>query len=88
MNNLNYDTCGHLIRTSEPAFSRIRSSNNLTLKRGFMPAQKHLLNRWRLALLVIGLGLGSALIFSNRSAAVFQTASKTTDHARGKSAWN
>jgi Squalene-hopene cyclase C-terminal domain/HEAT repeats len=77
MNNLNYDTRVHRTKTNVPAFRRIRSINNSTLKRGFMPAQKHLLHRWRLILMMIGLGLGSALIFSNRSTAVYQPASKT-----------
>ena len=35
-----------------------------------MPAKTHLLNRCRLVLIVLGLGLGSALIWSNHSAAV------------------
>lgn len=42
-----------------------------------MTAHTHVLNRWRLALLVIGLGLGSALIWSRNSNAVYQPTSKT-----------
>ncbi len=41
-----------------------------------MPVQKLLLNRWRLVLMVVGLGLGSALILSNNSEAVYQSTSK------------
>ncbi len=43
-----------------------------------MPAQKLLLNRWRLILIMLCLGLGSALILSKHSAAVYQPASKAT----------
>ena len=46
-----------------------------------MPAQKLLLNRWQLVLLVLGLGLGSALILSNHSEAVYQPISKATSLA-------
>jgi hypothetical protein len=51
-----------------------------------MPAQTHLLNRWRLALIALTLGLGSAWLWSHHSEAGYQPAQQSNGLAPFKTA--